>query len=188
MKNLQRTQKAWTVYHDGMIRYEHGYYQHIDELPVVYADTQSKAKTKGFGSCFDYPKKDESEIKFLDLLCIRAKKADKYLYEGEELTEREIEKLIADNIRKDKLKALPDDKMYVIQKRNEYVGNMALFWGTGSCGYNSNIANVQRYTKKEMLEICLRSDRVIVWDADYIDSVLIKVVDVQYLNHDNCVE
>lgn len=187
INKLQRTQKAWHVYHEGMIRYEHGYYQHKDELPLKYANTRNEARKKGVSDCYDYSKEDESELTFTDIIVVRVKECDKYLFEGRDLTNREIAIELKKRERNNKLKALPDDKLYLLQKRGSYVGNAVVFWGENNCGYYCNMENVGKYTKEDMLKIAINNENIVVWDADYIDSVLVKVADAQNLNHAHCV-
>jgi hypothetical protein len=75
-------------------------------------------------------------------------------------------------------------KRYYIQslKHGGYVGDCVLWWAKNSQGYTINIDNAQDYSEQEAIEICTHypSD-YIVWDKDFIDSIVSRFVDGQHL-------
>jgi hypothetical protein len=91
--------------------------------------------------------------------------------------------------RNDRLNLLPDDEMYYIQDTRGYVGNCVLWWQLKNSGYTTNIDLAEKYTKEEMLDICLNGRETDVpWIASHIEENLTRHVDMQNLDSTFCVK
>ena len=78
--------------------------------------------------------------------------------------------------RNDRLKMLPGDEMYYIQDSRGYVGNSVLWWGLESRGYVCDMRRAQKYTKQQMLEICLDGRETdIPWIASHVEEKISKL-------------
>ncbi len=180
---LAIVQKAFVVWHNGMLNVDPHEGYTIDSLPVTYADTHGKAKQAAY-----YPYEyylDGEPVKYIDLKVRRVKKCDKVMFEGYPMTKMDVEKTIKERTRiserKFKVEQYPDDSKFYIQKG--YCGNCILFWGLGNCGYTSNITEAQIYTKEEVLNRFVPgSAENRIWESSHVLANLKPVVDSQYLN------
>ncbi len=137
---LQIIQKAYHVWHAGMIGNPPEFYETYKDVHVVYAKSAGDAKV-----CAQLPADyyiNGAAHKFTDLKVKRAFKYDKVLYNGTEkclwVVEVQIndQKVIAARIAK--IMKYPISSMFYVQKG--YVGNDPLFWALNSNGYTCNMA------------------------------------------------
>lgn len=185
---MKLIKKAFTVWHEGMLNQnpELGYYE-VEEIPVVYADSPTEAKTIA-KEPYDFNIHDTymaggRKPTFIDLKVRRAPEADKVLFEGREITRREavIGMLIMQKIkiRNEKISKYPDDTCFYIQ--NGYVGNCVAWHGKNGSGYPCDITKAQLFTKAEVLAHKWR-DEDRIWESKHVLANLKYHVDSQYLN------
>lgn len=177
--------KAYKVWHEGMLSDNPHEGYTIDDLPVVYADSPSKAKSIA-KEPFDWTLEDE-EPKYTDLKVRRASGKDILEFEGTE-RERWIIEMIKNQReriekRKKAVERFSDDTLFYIQ--NGYVGNSVLWWGKNSNGYTTNINKAGLYTKEEVLKKFVNSrEEDVIWESSHVDNNIVKQVDGQYLNRE----
>lgn len=187
---LKIIEKAYIVYHDGMIGYRPEKYQSWEDIEPVYAETPSKAKNSGHYA-WDYEVCDNEYPEYLDLKVRRAKWADIVEYDGKVRKRAQVEWQIERDKEKARKRALiekyPDDTLFYIQRG--YVGNSVLWWELNSCGYTCKFERAQTYTKKEVLSRFLDGnpdDRI--WVADHVKKNTTVVVDGQHLKGKFCIQ
>lgn len=184
MEKLELIQKAFIVWHKGMLDenpYE-GY--RIEDIPVTYADTAYEA-IKNATLPYDYELYGQTP-KRSDLKVRRAPGGDKVMCFGNITTRVNatlaFKKEELTKSRRFKIEQYPDNTMFYVQ--NGYVGNAVLWWGLNSCGYVTDINHAQIYTKKEILDRFVdgrEEDRI--WEASHVLSNIKQVVDCQKLNY-----
>lgn len=180
---MEIIEKAYNVWHSGMIsRYPDEGYQ-LDDLPITYAKSPSEAKSKAHEPMnFDL---DGERPKYTDLKVRRVLMFDKVLFEGNVIVRWVMEENISTqkkiDERRSKIEAYPDDTNFYIQ--NGFVGNAIVWWGLGSSGYETDITKAQIYTKQEILERFVggrEQDRI--WEAKHVLTGIKQVVDIQKLS------
>lgn len=169
-------QKAYQVWHEGMlsrIPYE-GYSK--DDLPVYYAESPSQAKT----ICCEVDNYliDGEHHKFTDLRVRRYKPCDKMLFEGHILTRNQIEYELEVRQRNAELDQLltdnPDSMAYILKGGYYYRPNCA--------GYTDRKSRAGVYTlERAIKEVkgCSLGDnmRAIVIDKDEHNEMLRKEIE-----------
>lgn len=181
---MKRIKKAWHVWHKGMIGTGPEIYNSVEETPIYYAETSSKAKIKS-SEVYDFEIDGETH-KFTDIKARRAPDADIYLFEGIERKKYQIVELLEQRQKikdlKDKINQYPDDSTFYVQ--NGFVGNSMLFWALNSNGYTCDFNKAQEYTKAEILEGFVpgrAQDRI--WLADHLKQNTCTVIDGQHVNY-----
>ena len=173
-EQIKLLEKAWVVYHDGMISsdYKHNgeYYQSIDELPVVYAETAGKAKGMSH-EAYDYDLLGDTP-KYTDLKAKRRKGMDRVEYRGSRMLKRfQVESLISTEKRtterRNKILQYPESEMFYIQ--NGYVGNSINWWAIDSKGYTTDILKAHLFTRQQVLEQFVSGrEEDVIWAASHI--------------------
>ena len=162
LKIVKKSWKVWDSHAEG--RHNPEYYE------SVHAETANKARARiGY------------ENSYLDVRCIREKKYDQVLYNGEVMSREYAEEKLKQEKRKDKIKKLPDDTLFYVQ--HGYVGNDGLFWALECCGYTCNYKNFHKFTKEEILKRTWRNDDTIR-QCNEIDKHVKSVIDMQYPKYD----
>jgi len=181
---IQIHQKAYKVWHEGMLNENPHEGYTIEELPVTYADTPSEAKRKA-DLLSDY-EIDGEEHKFTDIRVKRAKNAD-WIFDSDgkkirrwELVEREKNKKRIEE-ETEKLNKFPDGTYFYVQ--SGYVGNCVMWWAKGNRGYQVDIEKAEMYTKDEILNDFIKAGRKdeTIWECSHVDANIQKYVDAQYL-------
>lgn len=179
---MEIVDKAYQVWHWGMIDenpYE-GYT--FDELPITYAETAGKAKYMA-SEPHDFNLLSGEDAEFTDLRVKRCKKMDRVKFEGRIVHRHRVDTMLKERDRVAKemanLDKYPDDEMFYIQ--NGYVGNSISWWGNG---YTCKIEKATKFTKDEIKKdhIVGRREEDRIWAASHVENIIVKVVDGQYLN------
>ena len=183
MKKLNIVEKAWSVYHEGMIENEYGSYRSVQDIDPVYAETRGQAKNYQ-AHLYDYDIDGET-YKFTDIRAVRFKDMDKVKYKDSIVTRRYYNDLILRDKRIEQLKSLPDNEFYYVQDRRSYVGNAVLWWGEKG-GYVCDIKKACKYTKEKLLKTFSDGirDTDVVWKESHVKKATKLVVDMQYLDFD----
>lgn len=181
---LEIVQKAYIVWHEGMIGYPPEQFRSIDDIDVTYAKTPGEAKCYGKSEAYDYELYGE-DPSFIDLKVKRAKHADRIRFEDKIVNRYYVQELLERRKRIEKRRKQvmkhPEDALFYIQRG--YVGNSMLFWGLGSAGYTCKLNQSQKYTRVEVLKRFLDGnpdDRI--WPADHIEANTCVVVDGQHVS------
>ncbi len=170
MKNIEIVEKAYKVYHQGMLNenpYE-GY--RFEELPVVYAESSGKAKNNCGHEPYDFKLNGKDPI-YIDLKVVRCKEEDKVRFEGKIITKRMMKyilggrKIVSD--RMERLNKFPDDSLFYVSTGN-FVGNYPIFWALGDCGYTTYIENAQTYTKTDIIKDHIKYADHRIWHSSEI--------------------
>ena len=178
---MEIIEKAFKVWHSGMISFnpEEGYT--MDNVPIVYAKTHGEAKSKSWEP-YEFKLYDE-DPKFTDLKVRREKGSDIIMFEGNKITRWQMEERIStqkrNDIRRSKIESYPDDTKFYIQ--NGYCGNYIIFWQDGG-GYCSDIKKAEIFTKQQILNQFIggrEQDRI--WEASHLTKNTNLCVDVQKL-------
>ena len=174
--------KAFQVWHNGMLNYNPHEGYEIDSLPITYAETSSKAKSRA-PELYDFAIDGEPH-KFIDLKVRRYKNADIVLHDGKEVHRGRLIREMAEAERKakrrEKVMEFPDDSLFYIQ--NGYVGNAVLWWGLNSNDYVCDIELAQLYTKEEVLSKFVNGrESDIIWESKHALNGIKKIVDAQNL-------
>lgn len=186
MSEIALKKKAWYVWHDGLIDpCDPEKYGCIEEITPTYANDRADAKRLIWSDFYDYPLPNGNAPEFIDIKAKRAKYWDIIVVDGQETKRGWYEEKLKDQeVKQDRLKKLqelPDTAYYIQAIDKGYVGNSVLFWGKGSAGYYTDPNKCQRYTKSEMIDICLSRD-CIPWTVDQIDVCITSHVDHQKLD------
>jgi len=183
IKNGHIVSKAFRVYHDGILHDDYSHDQYIiDSQPIVYGMTAGEVKSHGL--CLDSGFLDR-EVRFTDIKTKRVKEYDVVFFEGEEIYRWKMEDELEARKRLRKLEALPDEEMYYIQDRRNYVGNAVLWWGLGGSGYVTDLKKAQKYTKQEVIEQFARGrDTDVIWIASHVEGAIREYVDAQGLKRE----
>lgn len=181
MENYPIIEKAWHVYHDGMVKLAAEYYHSVDETPIYYADSRNQAKLKA-REVYDWGI-DDREPTYIDIKVKRAKEADKVLFRGETISRSRISGIIKTEKRNKKLMELPDDEKYLVQDRRNYVGNSVLWWAKDHKGYTCDFDRVHIFTKDEILKYFIDGrDTDIIWSLTEAKKGLKTHIDAQKLD------
>lgn len=124
---MEIKEKAWIINAND---FEEHWYAPQD---FIYAESEGQAKTKALRIVCDgdYARADKEDWTFTNIKIRRAKDGDKYLFEGQELTQDRIEEIVADRERSERLeKMLLDPKITHCHIRKG--GN---YYRPNSCGY-----------------------------------------------------
>lgn len=194
-------EKAWIVYHEGMIKPgDIDFYQSISEIPVVYAQTRNKAKIKALYTTdisdwdlMTMSKQTNSyKPSYIDLKTKRVKGLDKIMFEDHLITVRSVETLIAQREKKNNRRKLfeknyKDGFTFAISKG--YVGNDLLFWKKGKSGYTTNLREIHLFSKQEILDhhIDNLGQNEIIWNTEDLINGAILVVNSDLINYKNCI-
>lgn len=184
---MQLLQKAYIVWHAGMlIENNHEGYRKSD-LPVVYAESAGKAKQNTF-DLDSYELPDGSKHGFTDIRVARAHPYDKLLLsDGQHITRAALkarnrkEQLHAE--RQKRVLSYPETARFYVQ--HGYVGNAASWWALGGAGYTCDLERAQQYTRTEVLQRFVRGreeDRI--WEAEHVLAMRTYQVDTQRLNYE----
>lgn len=182
---LKIIEKAWTVWHDGMIGGFPEIHTNIEDIPVTYAKTPGQAKTLS-SEIHEFYIYGEPH-KYTDLKVRRAKGADKVRYNDEILYRWQVTNRIEMEKEKqefqDKVNSVKGNSFYV---QHGFVGNSILWWATNGNGYTTNIDNAQVYSKDEILsKFVNKRSTDYIWLASHVNSKISKHVDSQHVNYDN---
>jgi len=121
MEKLHIVEKAFNVWHEGMLDDHPEYGYRMEDLPVYYAETPSKAKSQ-CSIVYDYHINDEP-AKFTDIRVKRCKSSDKVLFEGNVIERYNIDYILEERSRNEELDKLVQDNpsaMAYIRKRGAY--------------------------------------------------------------------
>lgn len=142
---MEIIQKAYNVWHKGMIGYGPEIANSPEETEVVYAHTPSKAKSSA-NDWKDWPL-DGYDASFTDLKCRRAKDYDMVMYEGSLIKRFQIQDIEAKKERDKYLNEILDNphiEYVYIYKRGYYMPNY--------CGYTDMKHRAGVYPKNEAVE------------------------------------
>lgn len=176
-------EKGFIVWHDGMLSSNPNEGYLFENLPVTYAESPSKAKSKA-SELYDFEIDGDTHT-YTDIKVRRAKWADWIkLDDGEKVIRTTLERKLKEDKkvseRRAKVEAYPDNAMFYIQ--NGYVGNAVLWWGLNSSGYVCDILKAQRYTKEYVLKhFCDGREEDIIWEANHVLECTKLIVDGQFL-------
>jgi len=137
--NYQLTQKAWEL---NLFRIYDPY--HLSEI-IRYGKTRGEAKSKIYNEAINEDLSlTDGKLTFLNIPIIRCKRADKYLFEGKEVTLEQIEKIQNERIRISELdKILNDVSIVFCYIRKGY------YYRPNSSGYTDFIHKAGIYSKEE---------------------------------------
>ena len=180
---MELIQKAFQVWHDGMISDNPHLGYAMGDFPIVYANTPSEAKSKA-SEPNDW-EIDGKEPKYTDLKVRRDKSYDKVMFEGDSTHRWQAENIQNSRKRTEERRAaverFPDGSCFYVQ--NGYVGNSVLWWGRRSSGYVSEIQKAELYTKQEILDNFVSGrEEDIIWEAKHVLDNVRSHVDGQYLS------
>jgi|LakMenEpi03Aug12_release.lakeMendotaPanAssembly.Ray.scaffolds.fasta_scaffold451957_3 hypothetical protein len=148
------------------------------DTDIIYYGTRGQVKKKAlpdYDSCKIYGTTDY--VEFHTIKVKRRPQFDKIMF-GDKIIKRfQLEEFE----RKESIKTLPKDKIYVVQDRRSYVGNAVLWWGINGNGYVCDIHKAHKYTYDELQKFKPR-DTDIIWDIDHVMTATKLIVDAQYLN------
>lgn len=179
---MEILEKAFVVWHRGMLDENPHEGYTMDSLPIVYAKSHGEAKSKAsephdFKLYGEYPK-------FTDLKARRAIGADKVMFEGNKITRWQMEAKIStqkrNDVRRSKIESYPDAATFLVQ--NGFCGNYLIFWQEGG-GYTSDISKAEIFTKDEILSRFIggrEQDRI--WESSHLNEHVSKCVDIQKLD------
>lgn len=124
---MELKQKAWVL---SSNMFDEPWYAPQD---FIYAESEGQAKTKALRIVYDgdYERSDKEDWSFTNIKIRRAKDGDKYLFEGQELTQHRIDEIIADRERNERLDKMLSDPSIThchIRKGGNY-------YRPNSCGY-----------------------------------------------------
>jgi hypothetical protein len=185
---LEIVEKAYKVYHNGMIGENTNEYYSFDTLPVIYAESSGKAKTKCGYEPYDY-KLNGNDIEYTDLKAVRWKEYDKIRFENKVIVRYYMDEILKERKlvqdRTKKLNKFPDDSLFYVST-GKFVGNYPIFWALNDCGYTCQIENVQTYTKSDIIKDHIKYSERRIWHSSEIMRKVVKVVESQGLNYDYC--
>lgn len=187
---IKTIKKAWVVYHDDMFSNNpNNGYPSLGEIPVVYAENRNMAKVCGGESkYFDMP--NGEPVRYIDLKAKRRKGLDIVKYKGGEMKRFMVKEMEEENRKINEragwLEKFDDKSCFYVQ--NGYVGNSVLWWAKGCSGYTTDIDKAERFSKKDIEEMFLKSkrDEDRVWVAEHVEGHIKKHVDGQYLSNEFC--
>ena len=139
----QIIQKAFHVWHEGMIGYGPEIANSVDETEIVYASTPGKAKSKA--SEWSFWQIDGQDPSYIDLKCRRAKGADLVVFEGKEVERYLIDSILLDRKREAKLNSFLNDDTLT----HCYICKHGLYYKPNSIGYSNLKQNAGLYTIQE---------------------------------------
>jgi hypothetical protein len=100
-----------------------------------------------------------------------------------------IHEVEADNTKDAKAAAIKEHKekcmkpeLYYIQDTRSHISDCAMFWAIGENGYTTDINKAGLFNKDEAKKICMNRKTDIAWPEWYIRSIMINVVDMQYMD------
>lgn len=143
---MKAKEKAYHVWHEGMIGFGLEIANSIEETEVVYAKNSSTAKSKA-KDWMDW-EIDGREPTYIDLKCRRAKNMDIVVFEGNPVKRFLIEFIRWERKRKAKLESFLTDT----ELTHCYIMKRGTYYRPKSCGYTSIKANAGIYTIKEGVE------------------------------------
>lgn len=172
IKILQKAFKVWSNKLDDYdLRYA------MDE--IYYAKSPAAAIQKFLSSEYGY------DSSFNDCKTRRVPSDDKIEYNDGVVYKTGFRSCIEDNMeeleRMNMIRKLPDDTMFYIQDRRNYVGNSVLWWGLNSGGYVTDPKKAMKVSKEYILKHAWRKTDII-WEATEVENNITSHVDAQYLN------
>ena len=146
MKNLPIIEKAYIVWHEGMLGFGPEIFNEVSDIPVTYATTPSKAKSVST-EWAEWELNGEWP-KWTDLKVKRAKNADIVLFEDKEVKRYQVESILYNRKRKAKLESFLDDPVLT----HCYIMKRGTYYRPNSSGYTSRKHQAGIYTIKEGVE------------------------------------
>lgn len=147
---LDIVQKAFYVWHDGMIGYGPEIYNEVTEVPTVLARSANQAK-----SIASEPMSWEingEDPKYTDLKVRRAKGYDIVIFEGAQTTRWRVESKLKHRERSNKLKSFLNDPILT----HCYIMKRGTYYRPNCSGYTSRKDRAGIYTIKEGVEDAIR--------------------------------
>jgi len=197
MEKLEIIEKAWRVYHPGMINPNpHLGFQTISDIPVTYAVTRNLARTNIMSAAYEYALDGPDgyeDPSYLTVNAVRANGMDMVMFEGRETkrwcVKASIEEKKAKDKRKKEFEKYPEDAEFYVQNiKNGYCGNSPFWWGEKG-GYPCDLDKAKKYTKAEIIsQFTNKRDEDIIWLAEHVETAVRKLVDSQYLESEFCID
>jgi hypothetical protein len=158
---------------------------YVYEKIYVHATTRDKAKALGFKEMQYlniYVESKEKEwnssgtrdVEYTDVIARRCKEEDTYLYDCQEKTKKEIERLEWSKNRDSNAQKLSEefpDKLAIV-----YNGSYGQYWGANRSGYSSSIVFAGKYSTEEAYDI--------VKGSCYSRQETVKLLDILQYNSD----
>lgn len=189
----KESKKAWCITVPTAVDV---YMSHDSEV-VVWAETNSKAKSKVWEKNLNYikdlevysdiseylrsvPPSEKRAVKYTDLVVRRDKEWDRVEFDGKLVTKQEAERLKWVKDRDEhaiKLTKENPDAMFVVSN-----GDYGSYWGANRSGYTKYLFKAGRYTAEEALQIVLRSgfsrqETVQIVTPEQVNSLIKQEVD-----------
>ena len=148
------------------------------DTDIIYYGTRGQAKRNAlidYDSC-----KISGTNNYIEFHTVKVKRRPQFdkIKFGDKIIKRfELEEFK----RKESIKILPKDKIYVVQDRRSYVGNAVLWWGINGNGYVCDIHKAHKYTYNELQNFKPR-DTDVIWDVEHVMTATKLIVDTQNLD------
>jgi hypothetical protein len=148
------------------------------DTDIIYHGTRGQAKRNAL---IDYDTckllKTGNYIEFHTVRVKRRPQFDKIKFGDKIIKRYQLEEFE----RKESIKTLPKDKIYVVQDKRSYVGNAVLWWGIDGRGYVCDINKAHKYTYDELQKFKPR-DTDVIWNVEHVMTATKLIVDAQNLN------
>jgi hypothetical protein len=157
---------------------------------IVYAETHGEAKSKGLSEFDGAETRDDStyrkewrDVVFTDIQARRIKRYDKTLFEGEWITQQDLEYKNWERARDEEARKLAENNPNGIAV--VWVGCYGSYWGANRAGYFTNLEAAGKYSTKEAYEIVKgndysRQERVVLLDVvEYNLKIKSKIEELQ---------
>lgn len=175
-KHITILEKAFSVWSDKMDAYD----LHYAKEDVYHAKSPAQAIRKFLSSEWGY------DLEFSDCRTKRIPSFDKIVYNDGNVCISDIKYKIEEHLseieRMNKIRLLPDDTMFYVQDKRNYVGNSVVWWGKDENGYVIDPNKAMKVTKEYILSKKWRNTDVI-WEATEVENNISWHVDAQYLKN-----
>lgn len=175
-KYVTIVEKAFSVWSDKMDAYD----LHYAKEDIYHAKSPAQAIRKFLSSKWGY------DLEFGDCRTKRMTLFDKICYNDGNICKNDIRYFIEEYIdeieRMNKIQKLPDDTMFYVQDKRNYVGNSVLWWGKGASGYVTDLRKAMKVSKEYILSKKWRKTDII-WESTDVENNISWHIDSQYLKH-----
>ena len=167
--------KAFNVWSDKMDAYD----LHYAMNDIYYAKSPAAAIQDFLSSEYG------CDLEFSDCRTRRVPSDDKIEYNDGTVFKKGFRSCIEDDMeeieRMNAIRKLPDDTMFYVQDRRNYVGNSVLWWGLDAAGYVIDPRKAMKVSKDYILKHIWRKTDII-WEATEVENNITAHVDSQHLN------